>query len=103
MAGKIFDEIILLGDNAAWYEKGILQSPIEKDKVHIYSTIDKLVAEVEKYVLAGDFLFIKGSQAKNHLEKVVKLFMKDPEIIKDWLTKAGHDLDSARVISDQIP
>jgi HEPN domain-containing protein len=29
--------------------------------------------------------------------------MKDPELIKEWLIKARHDLDSARLISEQLP
>lgn len=29
--------------------------------------------------------------------------MNDPDLIKEWLTKAGHDLDAAKVISEQLP
>jgi len=29
--------------------------------------------------------------------------MKDPDLIQEWLTKARHDLDTARVISAQLP
>ncbi|MFZ5392476.1 MAG: UDP-N-acetylmuramoyl-tripeptide--D-alanyl-D-alanine ligase [Patescibacteria group bacterium] len=91
MAGKIFDEVVLLEKNSNFYEKGLLQSKIAREKIHLFSTIDVLLDHIENIVLPGDFLFLKGSRSKNHLEKVVKLFMREKSQAEKLLVAHGKD------------
>lgn len=91
IAGKIFDEVVLLEKNAVYYEKGILQTKMPKEKIHVFSTTDVLLDHIEKIVLPGDFIFLKGSRSKNHLEKVVRLFMKEKSRAEKLLVAHGKE------------
>lgn len=91
MAGNIFDELVLVEKNAALYLKGVMQSRMPREKVHVFATTDDMLAQINGLIRSGDFIFVKGSRSKNHLEKVVKLLMKEKTQAEKFLVEHGKD------------
>ncbi len=91
VAGNLFDELWLVEKHAQLLKKGAQTARIDQSKIRIFSTTDELLVEIKNMTQPDDFVFIKGSRSKNHLEKVVKLLMLDKNQAEKILVAHGKD------------
>jgi UDP-N-acetylmuramoyl-tripeptide--D-alanyl-D-alanine ligase len=90
-AARYFDIIIAVEENAKYYKEGALVAGMAENDILIFSTTDELLLVLEKYLQPGDLVYVKGSQGKNRLEKVVYKLMKDKHRAKDILVRQSAE------------
>jgi len=70
-AARYFDIIIGVEKNASLFAKGALSAGMKKENIILFPTTDDLLEEVDQLLQPNDLVFVKGSEGKNRLEKVV--------------------------------
>lgn len=86
-AARYFDILIGVESNASMYQKGALAAGMAKDSILLFETTADLIGGADRVFLEGDLVYIKGSQGKNRLEKLVYELMKDKSQAADLLVR----------------
>jgi len=90
-AARYFDILVGVESNAYLYKKGAISAGMSEDAIMIFPTTDELLARVDDLFISGDMVYVKGSQGKNRLEKLVYQLMKDKTKAKDMLARQSEE------------
>lgn len=86
-AAKVFDYLICVEKHADLLAEGAMRAGMKRSAVATYASTDDLLLEIDKNIQKSDFVFVKGSQGRNRLEKVVKVLMKDQSKAAELLVR----------------
>lgn len=90
-AARYFDIIIAVEANAHLYKKGALAAGKANNDIRLYSTTDDLLKNIGQLLRPGDLVYIKGSQGKNRLEKIVYFLMKEKRNASHLLVRQSEE------------
>lgn len=93
-AARFFDVIICLEKYADIVAKGATAAGMKKNNIYIFKSTEMLLKNIDNIIIENDFILIKGSQAKNRLERVVKHLMKNKKDAGKMLVRQGIEWDN---------
>ncbi|MFA4930700.1 MAG: UDP-N-acetylmuramoyl-tripeptide--D-alanyl-D-alanine ligase [Patescibacteria group bacterium] len=91
VAGKLFDVLIVVEAHALIIKEGAVKSGMKESNIFCYQRTDDLLSDIDQLLIGDDFVFIKGSQGKNRLEKVVRVLLKDKSQAKKLLVRQSKE------------
>ncbi len=86
IAGEFCDFVISIGENAHELRKAAINSGLKKDNALYFSRSFDAGKEIEKIIMPGDVILVKGSQGIR-TEKVIFSIMNNPEMAEDILVR----------------
>jgi len=90
IASQNIDKVIVLGEFAQNYKKGLIDSGYKSDDFLEVNTHEEAGKFLQDYIQANDIILFKGSQGVR-IEKVVKLLMAEPDRAKELLVRQDEE------------
>lgn len=86
LAAEFVEELVLVGPRAKFFGEGAKKAGFSEEHIHWFRESGEAGVFIDKMLLPGDAVLVKGSQAMR-MERVVEEIMADPEKKKELLVR----------------
>lgn len=90
-ASRLFDVLLLVEEHASIMFQAAVAERKSDEGIFVYKNTSDLLEDVDVKLFDGDLVLVKGSQARNRLEKVVKHLMANPKDADKVLVRQGKE------------
>lgn len=91
LAADIGDMFVLVGKDTQFIEEELTKKGVPDAKIRYFVDSDQAGQYLRPLLQEGDLVFVKGSQNRVRMERLIKEIMYDPRLAKDLLVRQGPE------------
>ena len=86
-AAKVANILVAVGPEAATIKQGAIDEGMKEENIYTFLDSEEAGHFLKTFITAKDLIFVKGSQNKVRMERLVKIIMDKPEQAKNLLCR----------------